>query len=314
MRVTKCLSLRHRILKFGCLAFFVATFHLRLQGDGGRENEFVSAFRSCKDYEHRVGEYSGERRTLPRQLTGILSVVDHVFILSLDGCNTKVPRVLVNRSSCIIGRVVDSCSPPKYIRGIYTHAMKVTITHAFILQLSYESSYRHVAVLEDDLVFLPRQYPTEIVPDFARLIHSNSWNIIRLGFRPYFLEKNAVDPCPTNCRCNLRRKYGENLCELRRTGCDIRSSDLYILHEKKIRKLQAQLLNLRTPNSKRIIDTYPMRSLGKQWLLLPQISYQSVLDIPSEYQVGAGALYIKKCAGPRPLHTSISEQLVDGVF
>jgi hypothetical protein len=53
----------------------------------------------------------------------------------------------------------------------------------------------------------------------------------------------------------------------------------------------------------------PMRQFAKQWLLLPQISIQTKLDIPVDYQIGLGALYVKKCVHPRPLAEVVTRQV-----
>jgi len=70
-------------------------------------------------------------------------------------------------------------------------------------------------------------------------------------------------------------------------------------------------LDLKQANSKRIIDTGPMRSLANQWLILPQASIQAKLDIPMDYQIGLGALYVKKCVMPRPVPRIVSQQFAN---
>ena len=191
--------------------------------------------------------------------------------------------------------------------------MKVTFTHAAIITLSIEAGYKTIAVLEDDLAFVDRGLPSEATEKFARLLDdSNAWNIIRFGFRPYFLQHSGTSHCPSNCRCVTSKTYGEHFCELRNPGCDMRSSDLYVLPSHNFLTFRARLLDLRLPNTKRIVDVHPMRAYGNQWILLPQVSYQRTLDIPADYQVGAGSLFVKKCVGPRPVASSVTKQLVVG--
>ena len=84
----------------------------------------------------------------------------------------------------------------------------------------------------------------------------------------------------------------------------MRSSDFYVISESAYEPLRLKILDLKQANSKRIVDTRPMRHLAKQWLLLPQISIQTKLDVPVDYQIGLGALYVKKCVHPRPLSGS----------
>jgi GR25 family glycosyltransferase involved in LPS biosynthesis len=189
--------------------------------------------------------------------------------------------------------------------------MKVTFSHAVVLKRALELGFRNIAVLEDDVAFLPRQYSSDIDQQFSRLLSSNSWSIIRLGFRAYFLENNAIHPCPRICRCSFDVSVGDHFCELRKAGCDLRSSDSYILNSRHFTHLLRELLDLRQANSKRIIDVYPMRAYENQWIMLPQVSFQRHLDIPLDYQLGLSALYTSKCAGPRPLGKNTSLQQFD---
>ena len=91
----------------------------------------------------------------------------------------------------------------------------------------------------------------------------------------------------------------------------MRSSDFYIIHKKSYAPLLSKILDLKQANSKRIIDTAPMRSLANQWLILPQASIQTKLDIPVDYQIGLGALYVKKCVMPRPVSKMASQQFLN---
>ena len=265
---------------------------------------------SCAPFVHAVESNSDDSGTLPEVLVEMVSLADHVFVMSLEGCATKLPSALTTRSSCIHGKALDKCIPQEFVTGGHLHAMKVTFMHAAIIQLSINAGHQSIAFIEDDIRFLARRLSATAVTNFKRLYWSDRWNFIRLGFRPYFLQDNGgATPCPRRCRCFLTDSFGEHLCELRAAGCDIRSSDFYFLHSRVFSSFRSRLLDLRQANSKRIVDVHPMRSYGRQWLLIPQVSYQNTSDIPVDYQVGTGALYIKKCAGPRPLPESVSVQL-----
>ena len=84
-----------------------------------------------------------------------------------------------------------------------------------------------------------------------------------------------------------------------------------MIREQYYEPLQLKILDCTQSKSKRIVDTRPMRQFAKQWLLLPQISIQTKLDIPVDYQIGRGALYAKKCVYPRPLPELVTKQLFD---
>ena len=241
----------------------------------------------------------------------MLLEIDHVFVLSFDSCETKLPQSFSGRATCVVGRKLDVCAPRAYIRGLYTHAMKVSFMHAAVLHLAQKSRYEHIAVLEDDVIIRYDALSANVVREFRALLKSNMWSIVRFGFRPYFLEESSREHCPLNCRCEIKKHVSEQFCELSRAGCDIRSSDFYVIREQYYEPLRLQILDRTQANSKRIVDTRPMKQFAKQWLLLPQISIQTKLDIPVDYQVGLGALYAKKCVYPRPLPELVTQQLFD---
>ena len=241
-------------------------------------------------------------------ITKMLLSVDHVFILSFGGCRTTLSTQLKGKATCILGREVDRCAPKQLISGTSRHAMRVTFSHALILQLAIEAQYRHVAVMEDDIQLISRSNSADLYSNFVKLIRSPAWSIIRFSFRPYFLEESAVKPCPFKCKCDTSQ-YGPQLCRLRLSGCDIRSSDFYILNSRSITRLQYQLLDRRRSNTRRVVDVHPMQSFSNQWILLPQVSYQQTLAVPAEFQIGEGALFIKKCVHPRPLPDILTAQV-----
>lgn len=226
-------------------------------------------------------------------------------------CETKLPKSFAGRASCVVGTKIDACAPHEFIRGPYTHAVKVSFMHAAVLYLATKAKYRHVAVIEDDVAVRRGIFSAHLVPDFGNVLDSSTWSVIRFGFRPYFLEKTSREPCPTECRCYIKHDTAREFCKLSKPGCDMRSSDFYVIHKNSYAPLLSKLLDLKQTNTKRIIDTAPMRSLANQWLILPQASIQRKLDIPIDYQIGLGALYVKKCVMPRPVSKIASQQFLN---
>jgi len=271
---------------------------------------FRNAISECGKFTHPL-ELDANRKYFPDQLSQMLHEVDHIFVLSFDLCETKLPRSFAGRATCVVGRKLDVCAPHAYIRGPYSHAMKVSFMHATVLHLAHKSRYEHIAVVEDDFVIRNDALSANLVREFHTLLNSNAWSIIRFGFRPYFLEESSREHCPLKCRCTIKRHVSEQFCELSRAGCDIRSSDFYVIREQYYEPLRLKILDRTQSNSKRIVDMRPMRQFSKQWLLLPQISIQTKLDIPVDYQIGLGALYTKKCVYPRPLPELVTQQLFD---
>ena len=266
---------------------------------------------SCTDFLVPVDLTEGKVDSFPDDVLMMLSSIDHVFILSAERCSKKFSRQFLGRASCIIGKRLDACAPKAFIRGPHTHAMKVSFSHAVVLELAHVRKYAHVAVIEDDVVIPSRVHSKDLVNDFHGLLRLNSWSMIRFGYRPYFLEESSRGHCPRVCHCRIKQHIAKEFCEVSRAGCDLRSSDFYIIQEKFYLQLQSAILDLRQTNSKRVIDTLPMRQLKPQWLMLPQLSVQNTLDIPIDYQFGLGALYITKCVFPRPLHWMITQQVLN---
>ena len=272
------------------------------------QKRFQEAVDACRGFSQPLGV--SDDAPFSMQISEILLKIDHVFVLSVDRCQTKLPRSFAGRASCVVGTKIDACAPHEFIRGLYTHAMKVSFTHAAVLHLATNANYRYVAVIEDDVAVRRGVFSEHVLPDFGNVLDSSTWSMIRFGFRPYFLEKTSREPCPTECRCYIKHDMAREFCKLSKPGCDMRSSDFYVIHKKSYAPLLSKLLDLKQANSKRIIDTAPMRSFANQWLILPQASIQTKLDIPIDYQIGLGALYVKKCVMPRPVSQIASQQFL----
>ena len=268
------------------------------------------AFKRCSYSEFlRSGQPTTGEKSMPLYVTHFLKEVEHVFLICLHQCRTALPIAILNRSTHVLGSRVDACAPAPMISGKYVHALKVTFTHAIVMQRASEMGYRHIAVIEDDVLFLQQDFHIEMRRGFKRLLNSQRWNLLRFGYRPYFLQEHGARPCPASCRCSMCDMYGEHFCHLKSTGCDLRSSDFYVIHSRSFKVFQSMLLDMTLPDTKRIVDVYPMRMLSGQWLIIPQLSFQENLDIPLDYQVGSSALLVKKCLHPRPVPNTLTAQL-----
>ena len=296
-----------------CAALFIISLLLVMSLVNVRKpssRAFRNAISECEKFTQPL-ELDAKRKYFPETLSQMLLEIDHIFVLSFDSCETKLSQAFSGRATCVVGSKLDVCAPRAYIRGLYTHAMKVSFMHAAVLHLAQKSRFEHIAVLEDDVFIRHDALSANLVREFRALLKSNAWSIVRFGFRPYFLEESSREHCPLKCRCEIKKHISEQFCELSRAGCDIRSSDFYVIRERHYEPLRLQILDHTQSNSKRIVDTRPMRQFAKQWLLLPQISIQTKLDIPVDYQIGLGALYVKKCVYPRPLPELVTRQLFD---
>lgn len=278
---------------------------------------FVSEWRLLKSFRSAVDACAGylvtvEETThgnmLPADLENMLDAVDHTFILSFDSCKTRLPRALRNKATCVRGRQLDVCAPKQFTRGAHKHGMKVSFMHASIIRVAQLNKYEHIAIIEDDATFRHRIFSASAVEDFRRLLRSDSWTLIRFGYRPYFLEDSSRKRCPPQCRCIVRSEFGPEFCRLSRSGCDLRSSDFYIARSDVYLSLQKRILDVKRTELKRMIDVGTMSSFADQWLMLPPISLQTQLDVPLDFQLGLGALFVTKCVLPRPLSSIATQQ------
>ena len=274
------------------------------------QTDIAAVLRSCGAFEVGINvAREDDSAIFPDYITDVMFLADHIFVLSLNGCKTSLRGDLVRKTTCVLGERLDSCAPLEFRTGSYKHAMKVSFMHAVVLHVAKQSGLRHALVIEDDISVHVRDYSHEFVTDVAALLNSDAWSLIRFGFRPYFLESEGASPCSSVCRCKVGQ-FGHHLCGLRRSGCDLRSSDFYFINSNVFLKLRDKILDRKQPTTRRIIDVHPMRSFPNQWLVLPQVSSQNVLDIPVDYQIGLGAAYVHKCVGPRPLPKTLLQQKV----
>ncbi len=99
---------------------------------------------------------------------------------------------------------VDLCAPTFFIFNPHAHGMKVSFTHNTVaVELARRASYRHIAIIEDVVVLIPRVFSRNAATAFHRLVFSNSWRIICFGFRPFFLEETSRNHCLRSCQCKL---------------------------------------------------------------------------------------------------------------
>ena len=273
------------------------------------DRRFRETISACKGFTSPLMlDDDNSSMLIPSPILDSLFQVDHIFVLAVGSCQLRIPSSFSAKATCVIGRNLDQCTPKVFTRGPYTHAMKVSFTHAVVLQMAHDAGYKHVAIIEDDVVLRRDGFSRNIAHDFGILLRSNSWSLIRFGFRPYFLEESSREHCPSKCRCTIHKHVGEEFCKLTSLGCDIRSSDFYVIHARFYLSLLSNIIDVKQASSKRIIDTRPMRRIAQQWLVLPQVSMQSQLDIPMDFQLGLGALYVKKCVHPRPLPARVARQ------
>jgi hypothetical protein len=234
-------------------------------------------------------------------LEGLLRSVDHIYIVSKDGCSdVHIDRHLA--ITCIVGRAVDACAPTTFVGGAYGHGYKVTFSHAFALFLAEKSDAERICMLEIDVLIRKDHAGESLQSDLDSLLQRKRWSFVRFGYRPYFFEQLSRKECPSECIC-LMDPHFSNFCRLRRSRCDLRSADFYFVHRSVFSRFRRQMLNLRLKNSRRIVDVVPLNSFSNQWLIMPQLAFQKTLDISVVDQLELSHYYRMKCVRPKSFGT-----------
>jgi len=136
-----------------------------------------------------------------------------------------------------------------------------------------------------------------------------AWKLIRPSVRPHLFEKFELKKsltggmvevttgthdglvCPTQCHCVNTRVEGQ-LCRLNAGGCDLRSSDMYLLHNTAYDELITELF---TGTDDTIIDHYVLQNVDSAWLVHPSVTTQAKLDIDRAVQHRVQDLFEEKC-------------------
>ena len=265
--------------------------HTRLQ-------DFCKIVQECGAIEYRNGfDAARDFESRESTLLGLLTITDMTFVLAYQECKTTFQHI---RWACVRGKQVDSCLTKQFQGLIPAHAYATSVSHAFILMHAHLKGYKHISIVEDDVLFT-ETVETDIVSDLRKNIFgSRKWNFVRLGYRPFFLESqfkasstdHGAEPysCPTACRCN---KIGSTLCHIAEKGCDMRSSHFYMINIDIVQDLLFNLLNI--SNVYRVIDWFVLQNYGNQLYMLDPAAVQKDLDLPIELQSGFSNLFKQLC-------------------
>jgi hypothetical protein len=220
-----------------------------------------------------------------------LSLAEQVYVLCVRCDEFVAPNSLASKTVLIDGRVFDECDQAdKY--GL-DHYKRASLSHAAAVADAMNKKYKAVAVVEEDST-TPRNAgqvfdaPLSDVDAFAlkKALAAEDWSFARLGWRQYTLEIAPTSQCPPQCSCLMR---GEKLCFVAGSGCDLRSSDSYIISHRYFRWMLDQLIQGGTVD----YDVLP-RAPGTL-LALPILSAQKTLDIPVEHQAAVSELFMNRC-------------------
>jgi len=276
-----------------------------LMSDGilSRSPNMGKLARICPGAYYRIqSNYSGSSNQLNNGvLQELLRAVDHIYIVSKDGCSGVHTDSQLS-VTCIVGRNVDACAPATFVGGTYDHGYKVTFSHALALFLAEQSNAERICMMEIDVLIRNDYLDESLQSDLDAILKREHWSFVRFGYRPYFFEKTSRKGCPSECHCLMHSELSR-FCRLRSSHCDLRSSDFYFVHRGIFSRFRRQMLNLHLKNSRRIVDVVPLNSFSNQWLVVPQLAFQKTLDITILDQLELSNHYYTKCVRPKSTAT-----------
>ncbi len=222
----------------------------------------------------------------------VLQLADTIYVLCVRCEDFTVPAKLAKNTLLVDGKVFDECDQAD--RYGLDHYKRASLSHAAAMADALNKNLNKVAVVEEDSVtpkFNTDEHGGAPLGEvdlfaFAQALKGDDWSFARLGWRQYTLEINPESSCPQQCACQM---VGAKLCFVAGSGCDLRSSDSYIVSERYFKWTLDQLIQGGTVD----YDVLP-RAPGTL-LSLPILSAQRTLDIPVEHQQAVSELFMSKC-------------------
>ena len=252
-------------------------------------------YRQCPDayvrahsyfYASDEGNSSSSTDNAPSNLSHqiISELSDQVYILCLRCDSSRIPVGSEQKTTFVQAQRLDTCLQISHL----SHYVKVSIAHAHILEtVRTSTTHSAVAILEED-TRSEGEYTTYIdslsTAELLESLRNKNWKILRLGYKPYFLIDNTrlsnmlslPKLCRPECKCS---KFHENACIMRHRGCDMRSSDAYIIRRNVLSELG------RAIETGHVIDVHAMRAVSQQAFLVPQLNFQSAQTIEGSRQL-----------------------------
>ena len=232
--------------------------------------------------------------------TKIAALAQHIYILC-TGCTTGIPEEWRHKASFVHGFKIDECLKTKGVN----HWLKASFSHAHALMDAKKRGYGVVAIVEEDSITRDGAFREGLTPS-ETLWHNMGqirkvmnevpkWQTIRVGYRPMFVDRpwestsKVVDgeKCPRVCACD---KVSDFACVMRQAGCDMRSSDFYLVKSSAMDAIIEAIYNGKT------VDCEALSRVPNQVFITPQLSYQTHLDLPLEKQIKYSQDFADACA------------------
>lgn len=158
-------------------------------------------------------------------LTNILFKIDHIYIICLKNCKTKiVPSKWRNKVSMVDGKKSDECL------GLSdkSHWDKVTASHKICVVDGITKKYNRIAILEGDFSFYGKpDWSIKTYKEMEKSFLTQNKIMYRFGYyaTPQILDKQYNSRCNTGCLCT---SVTSTLCNLP-GKCYLHSSTGYVI-------------------------------------------------------------------------------------
>ena len=235
--------------------------------------------------------------------TRIANLADHVYILCTK-CSLMIPSAWQDKASFVHGHKIDECLQTQNA----DHWHKASFSHAHALMDALKKGFGTVAIIEEDVLTRDLADGNEglqlLYKNMANLRQAlkaePQWQTVRAGYRTMFIDRPwesrsklaEGETCPRSCLCD---RVNDFTCIMRAAGCDMRSSDFYLVRKESMQRIIDGVYRGFT------VDCEALGDVGNQIYLTPQLSFQSNLDINIKKQLDMSSQFVEKCAvAPRP--------------
>lgn len=230
--------------------------------------------------------------------TKLADLADHIYILCMK-CSLNIPREWKGKSSFVHGLKIDKCLQTEGVN----HWLKASFSHAHAMMDAIKQGYQTIAIVEEDVItrdLADRNEGLRVL--YENMAHMRDamkrtpdWKTIRLGYRTMFIDRPwestskivGDEKCPSVCRCNRLNAF---TCVMRDKGCDMRSSDFYLVRKEAFEPIIESVYRGRT------IDCEALSQVSNQIFVTPQLSFQSNLDLSLEKQLSLSSAFVQACA------------------
>lgn len=189
----------------------------------------------------------------------LISLASHIYVLCIE-CGRKFPGSWKEKLSIVNVTEADKCWPNETFR-----LHRVTYTHQLVVQLAKAHKFRAVMILEQDFTLPKDGVTASNMLDRAALtdfIIKGQWNVLRFDYLPWAIFTKELT-CKQECQC-AKEALCRDVCIVA-SGCDMRSSAAYMIHE----SIFNQFLALNGT-----IDFHVLQSFEQSYIV-PPLLYQT---------------------------------------